>query len=310
MRRLGRDGGRPGSRPARPAAPPRAAPRRRCRRSRPAAPARRAAARASTAPATAAISRPPRQRSASSGASPAWRAAAAAPRRACAPGPRRRRRCRARSSPRRRTGRCTVRRRPWCCRCPSRPGTAGRWPGHRVVAGAKAAAKAASRHRRPVHDVRGRAVQRERDDAQRRAGHPRQLVDRGPPGREVRDHLRGDGGRVGRHAARRHAVVAGEHQHLDPVQPRHRPALPACQPAHQRLEPAEAAGRLGQRGLPGGHRRLRRRVPARQRRKGGRNLGLRHGASLAMAWKNDPVTWPRRPPSGPSAVPAASSTIA
>ncbi len=63
---------------------------------------------------------------------------------------------------------------------------------------------------------------------------------------EIRHHLCGDLGRVGRHAARHHAMIAGEHQDLHPVEPRHRAALPARQPHDQILQPAEAAGRLGQ----------------------------------------------------------------
>ena len=50
------------------------------------------------------------------------------PPRACGPARPRPRPCRGRSSPRRRTAGCTAPPPPWCCRSPSRPGTAGRCP--------------------------------------------------------------------------------------------------------------------------------------------------------------------------------------
>ena len=58
-------------------------------------------------------------------------------------------------------------------------------------------------------------VEIERNDPQLGAGDPRELVDGGAAGGEIRHHLRGDLGRIGRDALRRHAVIAGEHQDLD-----------------------------------------------------------------------------------------------
>ena len=49
-------------------------------------------------------------------------------------------------------------------------------------------------------------------------------------------------------------MIADEHQDLHPVEPRHRATLPARQPRDQVLQPAEAAGRLGQLPLALDHR--------------------------------------------------------
>src|SRR5262249_14707815 len=78
-----------------------------------------------------------------------------------------------------------------------------------------------------------------------------ELVDGGAAGGKVRHHLRRDGGRKGRDALRGDAVIAGEYQHVDALEPG-RAALPAREPGDQLLEPAEAAGRLGQLRLAGG----------------------------------------------------------
>ena len=79
----------------------------------------------------------------------------------------------------------------------------------------------------------------------------RQLVDGSASGREIGDHLRRHFGREGRDAARGDAVRAGEDDDLDLVQARQGAALPAGEPGGDRLEPAEAALRLGQRVLAG-----------------------------------------------------------
>ena len=79
----------------------------------------------------------------------------------------------------------------------------------------------------------------------------RELVDRGAARGKIRHHLRGDRGRKGRNALHGDAVVAGEHQHLDPVEPGRIAALPLRQPRDDLFEPAEAARRLGQFGLAG-----------------------------------------------------------
>jgi hypothetical protein len=79
-------------------------------------------------------------------------------------------------------------------------------------------------------------------EAQRRAD----LVDGAAAGREVLQHLPVDLGGVGRYAARGHAVACREDADEGPLDGRHRLALPGRQPFHEPLEPAEAAGRLGE----------------------------------------------------------------
>ncbi len=85
------------------------------------------------------------------------------------------------------------------------------------------------------------------------------LVDRGAAGRKVRHHLRRDSGRKGRNAVHGDPVIAGEHQHVDVLDPR-RIAAPSGEPGDHLLQPAETAGRLGQLGLPRHHGRRRRTV--------------------------------------------------
>ena len=99
---------------------------------------------------------------------------------------------------------------------------------------------------RLLGEVGGRRFERQRNDAQFGAGAPRQLVDRGAAGGEIRHHLRGDLGRIGRDAVLGHAVIAGKDQDFDAVEPRRRVALPMRQPGDEVFEPAEALRRLGQ----------------------------------------------------------------
>ena len=75
---------------------------------------------------------------------------------------------------------------------------------------------------------------------------PAELIDGSAAGDEVRDHLRRHRRRIGGDAARRDAVVAGEHHDARALQPRRMPALPGGEPDRQLLEPAERARRLGQ----------------------------------------------------------------
>ena len=111
---------------------------------------------------------------------------------------------------------------------------------------------------------RGRAHRASAARRERRAGGARELVDGGAAGGEIRHHLRGDLGRIGGNAARGDAVIAGEDQDLDLVEPRRRVALPVREPGDELLEPAEAARRLGQRVLALGDGGARGRMPARQ----------------------------------------------
>ena len=80
-----------------------------------------------------------------------------------------------------------------------------------------------------------------------------ELVDGGPAGQEVLHHLPRDFRRIGRDAARRHAVAAGEHRDARPLDPRAGAALPGGQPFGDLLEPAERARRLGELGLAAHH---------------------------------------------------------
>ena len=81
----------------------------------------------------------------------------------------------------------------------------------------------------------------------------RELIDGGAAGREIRHHLRGDLGRIGRDALRGDAVIAGKHQDLDIAEPRRVAPLPQRQPRHDLFEAAEALRRLGELGFAGGH---------------------------------------------------------
>ena len=118
----------------------------------------------------------------------------------------------------------------------------------------------------------------------RRAGGAGELIDRGAAGGEIRHHLRRDFGRIGRNALRGHAVIAGEDQNLDAVQPRRRVALPMRQPGDQIFEPAEAARRLGQGRFALGDRGACRRMPGRQVETDGAQIGkrgkIRHRRSI------------------------------
>ena len=72
------------------------------------------------------------------------------------------------------------------------------------------------------------------------------LVDGRAAGGKIRHHLRGDGRRIGRDAARGDAMIAGEHGDGDAIEPRRFAALPLRQPDREFFEPAEAARRLCQ----------------------------------------------------------------
>ena len=99
---------------------------------------------------------------------------------------------------------------------------------------------------------------------ERRAGGARKLIDRGAAGSKVRHHLRRHFGRIGRHALRRHAVIAGEDENLHALQSRRRMALPVREKADQLFKPAEASRRLGQRRFARGDGGARGGMPARQ----------------------------------------------
>jgi hypothetical protein len=93
---------------------------------------------------------------------------------------------------------------------------------------------------------------------------PRQLVDRSAAGREIRHHLGSDLGGIGRHALRRHAVVAREHEDVDPIEAGHASSLPPGEPHDDVFEPPQAAGRLGELALALGRDRRRLEISRRQ----------------------------------------------
>ena len=66
-------------------------------------------------------------------------------------------------------------------------------------------------HRRVLGEIAGRVVERHLVDSQVGVDRLAQLVHRGAAGDEILHHLRGHRGRIGRDAARRDAVIAGEH---------------------------------------------------------------------------------------------------
>ena len=79
-----------------------------------------------------------------------------------------------------------------------------------------------------------------------------ELIDGSAAGEEVRDHLRGDLGGIGRDALRGDAMIAGGDDHKPLLEvwtwlPSAGDALREC------LETTERSGRLGERRFPGGH---------------------------------------------------------
>ena len=144
---------------------------------------------------------------------------------------------------------------------------------HCVVAGRHRGEEFPLAQRRLLGEVGGRRFERQRNDAQFRAGAVRKLVDRGAAGGEVRHHLRRHLGRIGRNALFGHAVIAGENQNLDVIEPRRRMALPMRQPGDEVFEPAEALRRLGQDRLALGDGGAGRRMPARQVETGRAQVG-------------------------------------
>ena len=75
---------------------------------------------------------------------------------------------------------------------------------------------------------------------------PCELIDGGAAGGEVRHHLGGHLGRIGRDALRRHPVISREHENLDAIEPWWDSPLPLSKPRDRVLQSAETAGRLGQ----------------------------------------------------------------
>ena len=108
-------------------------------------------------------------------------------------------------------------------------------------------------------EIAGRQVEREIEDLEAEIIGGADLVDRCPACCEILQHLARHRLRIGRNALGDDAVIAGEDADQRPVDPRRRLALPGGEPFGDLLEPAEAAGRLGQilvagaHGVGGGH---------------------------------------------------------
>ena len=122
---------------------------------------------------------------------------------------------------------------------------------------------------RALREIGGRPIERKGNNPQVRAGGPRQLIDRGAAGGEIRHHLRRHLGRIGGDAAPGHAMIAGKHQNFDPLQSRRRAALPMREPADELFQPAQAARRLSQLHFAPGDFSARRGIAARQIETGG-----------------------------------------
>jgi hypothetical protein len=101
------------------------------------------------------------------------------------------------------------------------------------------------------------------------------LIDGGAAGREVRNHLDGDFGRIGRDALCAHAVIAGIDQHLDVVETRRVAPLPMGEPGDQIFQAAQAARRLGELRLAVRNRRRCHRMSHRQIETGDAQFGKR-----------------------------------
>ena len=146
---------------------------------------------------------------------------------------------------------------------------------HRLIAGLHRGKEFAFAHRRLSVKSAVGCIERERNDAQCGAGGARELIDGGAACGEIRHHLRGHLGRIGRDALSGDAVIAGEHEDLDALEPRRRVTLPVREPGDEILQPAEAPWRLGQRGLALRHGGARGRMPARQVEADGAQVGKR-----------------------------------
>ena len=121
-----------------------------------------------------------------------------------------------------------------------------------IIAGGDGGDEFGLAERRALREIGGGGFELQRNDAQRRAGRARELVDGGAACGKIRHHLHGDLGRVRGDALRGDAVIAGEHQHLGALEPRRRVALPMGEEGGELLQPPEAFRRLGQRVLAHG----------------------------------------------------------
>ena len=105
-------------------------------------------------------------------------------------------------------------------------------------------------NRRGFGEIARRPFEFDRHDVELSGSGFGDLVDGRAACGEIRHHLRGDGLRIGRDAARGDTVIAGKHGDGDALQPRRLAALPLRQPDREFFEAAEAARRLCQILLP------------------------------------------------------------
>jgi hypothetical protein len=146
-------------------------------------------------------------------------------------------------------------------------------------------------HRRAGGEIGGRDLQRQLVDPQIRVDAAADLVHGPAPGDEIAHHLGGHLRWIGRHAARRDPVIAGEDGDARPTQAGRMAVLPGRHPGGELLEPAERACGLGQRRLA----RIRR--GARGRRGGGQggeertDLGERGGGARIVGHDRAECPW-------------------
>jgi len=81
----------------------------------------------------------------------------------------------------------------------------------------------------------------------------RNLIDGRAAACEICHHLLRHRLRIGRHVARRDAMIAGKNRNRDPLELRTFATLPSRQPGDQVFETAETPRRLGERLLPPDH---------------------------------------------------------
>ncbi len=95
-------------------------------------------------------------------------------------------------------------------------------------------------------EIGGRLLQRQRHHAKLGVARAGKLIDGRAAACEVRHHLGRDLRRIGGDALRRHAMIAGKDQDLDPVEDGRIAALPQAKPGHRLFQAPQASGRLGQ----------------------------------------------------------------
>ena len=126
---------------------------------------------------------------------------------------------------------------------------------HRIVAGRHGLDELGLAHGLLFSEIAGGRIELQRDHAKLGADGLADLIDGSTAALEIRHHLGGDRGGIGRDAARHDAMIAGEDQHRHLVEARRFAALPAPEPGDQLFEPAEAPLRLGEARLALGNRR-------------------------------------------------------